>query len=73
MGGLRCVWPGIGLAEDLSGEEDHGVERLFLGGCRPVDFEDVAGEPCHGADGLLKLPGREVGATAEALEENLRG
>ena len=53
-----------------------GFERFRLVGeptpiesFRPWDVEDVAGEPCHGADSLLKLPGREVGATAEALEE----
>ena len=42
-------------------------------GFRPGDVEDVASEPCHGANSLLELPGREVGTTAKTLEEFLRG
>ena len=44
-------------------------EAAPVEGFRPADLEDVAGEPCHGADSLLKLPGREVGAMSECLKE----
>ena len=66
--GFASEGPVIGFERFRLVGEPAPVERF-----RPGDVEDVAGEPCHGADSLLKLPGREVGATAEALEEFLRG
>jgi len=44
VAGDRFFQGEIGLAKDLAGEEDHCVERLFLGGCGHVAFQREVAE-----------------------------